>query len=254
MTVRIDNVIILGRGVPEQISDGRITVCVAGWCESIGFIRLYPSRVDSPLKVWNIVNVEVERNPKDTRHESWKFPDSRTGWENINQHMEVTGCFGREHRIGLLDSVKSDCVLDVNARRDSLGVIHPVIRRSYLAVNKLYASAHQPLFSIMEHADVPTKRDHVTEPRFCFTCGGSCKTKQPHDMQLLDWGCYRWMQKHPEDSQQIWANMGIGSPDWTHYFLVGNQANQRTSYMVINVLRQKTAVFQPTLLQPALFA
>jgi hypothetical protein len=42
--------------------------------------------------------------------------------------------------------------------------------------------------------------------------------------------------------------MGIGSEDeWTHYFLVGNQENQRTSYMVINVLRQKNQEIQPSL-------
>lgn len=60
-------------------------------------------------------------------------------------------------------------------------------------------------------------------------------------------GCYQWMKKNPQDAQQIWANMGIGSSEWTHYFLVGNQANQRTSYMVINILRQKIEMIQPLL-------
>ena len=66
-------------------------------------------------------------------------------------------------------------------------------------------------------------------------------------MQLLDWGCYQWIKKNPGHQQQIWANMGVGQPDWMHYFLVGNQANRRTSYMVINVLRQKCTSFQTSL-------
>lgn len=247
MTEQIDNIIILGRGVPEQISDGRITVCVAGWCESHGFIRLYPSRIDSPLRVWNVVSVEVERNPKDSRRESWKFPDSRSGWENINQHIDVTGCFPREHRMGLLDSVKSPCVMDINDRRDSLGIIKPTIKRTKLAINQLHMQAYQPLFENMEHASIPTKRDHVVEPRICYLCGESCRAKQAHDMQLLDWGCYQWIKKNPGDAQQIWRNMGIGLPEWVHYFLVGNQANQRTSYMIINVLRQKVEMIQTLL-------
>lgn len=248
MTERIDNVIILGRGVPEQIKDGRITVCVAGWCESRGFIRIYPSRVDSPLRSWNIVSIEVERNPKDSRHESWKFPDSRTGWENINQHIEVTGCVGREHRLGLLDMLKSDCVAGINERRDSLGIIKPIIKRSYLAPNQMHMEAHQPLFEFMEHSGVKVKRDHMAEPRLSFLCGDNCKVKHAHDMQLLEWGAYVWIANNPDNMQQVWQNMGIGTPEWAHYFLVGNQANHRTSYMVINVLRQKTAMFQATLI------
>jgi len=248
MTERIERVIILGRGVPEQISDGRITVCVAGWSEARGFVRLYPSRVDSPLQVWNIVDVEVERNPRDGRSESWKFPDSRSGWENINQHMIVTGSLSREHRIGLLDSIKSSCVMDINDRRESLGIIKPRIGRSYLSINHMHTEAYQPLFEIMEHADIATKRDHFAEPRLSYLCGDGCRAKRSHDMQLLDWGCYQWIRKHPESADQIWRNMGIGADGWTHYFLVGNQANQRTSYMVINILRQKSEVFQPVLI------
>lgn len=247
MIERIDNVIILGRGVPEDTSDGRITVCVAGWSESQGFIRLYPSRVDSPLKTWNIVSVEVQRNPKDNRRESWKFPDSRSGWENINQHIEVTGCLGREHRVGLLDMLKSNCVTDINERHDSLGIVKPVIKRYYLSTNKMHLEAHQPLFDFMEHAGVMVKRDHMAEPRFCYLCGDRCKSKHMHDMQLLEWGAYVWMANNPDSMGQVWQNMGIGNEEWTHYFLVGNQNSRRTSYMVISDLRQKTKMFQPAL-------
>ena len=245
---RISDVIVLGRGVPEQISNGRITVCVAGYSETMGFVRLYPTRVDSPLSVWNIVSVEVERNPLDNRNESWKLPDSRSGWEKVNQHITIMGEFKREHRIGLLDAIKSDCVKDINDARQSLGIIKPSIRRSYLGTNKKHLEAYQPLFEMIEHASVMTKRDFETEPRFEYSCGERCKAKKNHDMQLLDWGCYQWIKKNPQQAQQIWKNMGVGSPDWMHYFLVGNQANQRTSYMVINVLRQKCATFQSSLL------
>ena len=247
MTTQIDDVIILGRGVPEQISEGRITVCVAGYSPSQGFIRLYPTRIDSPLRVWSVVSVEVERNNKDTRAESWKFPDSRTGWQSINQHICVKGEYPREARLSLLDSIKSGCVAEINNARVSLGVIRPVIKRRYLAQNERHTEAYQPLFEIMEHAEVLTKRDYVAEPRLSYVCGDTCQTKHGHDMQLLDWGCYQWMRKHPDNTQQIWRNMGIGDPEWTHYFLVGNQASQRTSYMVINVLRQKETVFQGAL-------
>lgn len=247
MTERIDDLIILGRGVPEQISGGRVTVCTAGYSPSRGFVRLYPTRIDSPLKVWSIVSVEVERNPKDSRLESWKFPDSKSGWENINEHMQVIGEYPKHGRLGLMENIRSKCVADINDARNSLGVIRPVIKRHYLVPNRMHHEAYQPLFEIMEHAQTKTKRDYVAEPRLCYMCGDSCRLKNGHDMQLLDWGCYLWMTKHPGNEQQIWLNMGIGSPDWTHYFLVGNQASHRTSFLVINVIRQKSTMLQVSL-------
>lgn len=248
MTVQIDDVIILGRGVPEQISDGRRSVCVAGYSPTVGFVRLYPTRVDSPLKNWNIVSVDVERNPQDSRAESWKFPDSRVGWENINQHIRIVGEYPREHRLGLMDSLQCSCVGELNECRVSLGIVRPVFKRTYLSPNKMYGEAFQPLFDIIEHAGLPTKRDCYFEPRIEFLCGSGCRAKGCHDQQLLDWSCYQWMVKNPGKEQQIWDNLHISDKEWSHYLLVGNQANQRTSYMVIGVIRQRAVMVQPALI------
>jgi hypothetical protein len=246
--MEIDNVIILGRAVPEQTKDGRITVCAAGWCEQHGFIRLYPTRVDSPLKLWSVISVDVERNPRDSRGESWKLLDSRHGWEKINNHISVKGEVNQKKRLKLLESIKSNCVNCINQKKSSLGIIRPIIKHWYLATNSMHFKAYQPLFSMMEHSSIRTKRNYFAEPRLRYLCGNSCSVKQFHDMQLLDWGCYEWMKKNPQQPEGIWRNMGIGSEDeWTHYFLVGNQENQRTSYMVINVLRQKNQEIQPSL-------
>lgn len=248
MTQQIDDVIILGRGVPELISDGRVTVCVAGYSHQLGFVRLYPTRIDSPLNVWNVVSVEVERNPRDSRAESWKFPESRSGWNAINQHIELKGEVPRQNRLGLVDELRSSCIAELNEKRLSLGIIKPTIVRPYLATNQMNRQAYQPLFEIMEHANVITKKDHALEPRIEYTCGDGCANRKAHDQQLLDWGCYQWMKRNPGQEQQIWRNLHLGEESWMHYFLVGNQANQRTSFMVINVLRQKTAMLQFSLL------
>ena len=250
MTERIDDIIILGRGVPEQISDGRVTVCVAGYSHQCGLVRLYPTRIDSPLCLWSIVSVEVERNPQDNRAESWKFPKSRDEWASINRHIEVIGELPKSRRMGLLESLRTPCIASLNEGRKSLGIIRPSSVRGYLSTNKLHQQAYQPLFEMMEHAQVWTKRDHFAEPRIQYTCGDSCASRTPHNQQLLDWGCYQWMKKHPGREQEIWRNLRFGDDSWQHYFLVGNQANQRTSFMVINVLRQKTELVQCSFLDP----
>jgi hypothetical protein len=46
----INDLIILGRACPEPLKDGRVTVCLAGWSEEYGFIRLYPTRPNFQCK------------------------------------------------------------------------------------------------------------------------------------------------------------------------------------------------------------
>ena len=72
----IDDLIILGRACPEPLKNGRVTVCLGGWSDKFGFVRLYPTRSDIRWKRWDIVRVDVERNPSDTRVESWKIAGS----------------------------------------------------------------------------------------------------------------------------------------------------------------------------------
>jgi hypothetical protein len=74
----VDDLVILGRSSPDRLRDNRISVCTAGYSRALGFIRLYPTRTDSPLRVWNIVSVQVERNPMDSRAESWKIVGAKS--------------------------------------------------------------------------------------------------------------------------------------------------------------------------------
>ena len=47
-TVKIDDLIILGRSGPSYMSDGRHTVCVGGYSPSQeSFIRIYPTKISN---------------------------------------------------------------------------------------------------------------------------------------------------------------------------------------------------------------
>ena len=241
MTTTIDDLIILGRAVPELISNGRTTVCVAGYSPTYGMIRIYPTRPDSPLQQWSIVRVRVERNPNDNRAESWKLAGS-TDWDNINRNITKVGELPHHQRLPLVHSLAITCVSLLNQPPyRSLGIVEPVIYRWWFDENEQYYKAHQPMFDIIEPAVIRTKRDYPMQPRFEYRCGNQCQSRSRHDQQLLEWGCFEFIKKCHDYNQinGIWRNMGIGSKEWRHFFVVGNQANQRTSFMVINVIRQK---------------
>lgn len=241
------NVLVLGRACPEPLKDGRVTVCLAGWHENEGFIRIYPTRYDSPCHQWDYINVELEKNENDTRAESWKIAGSKKEWESLAQKIKVMGKMNDVvERRNFLGNLVDECVSDINQSKRSLGIIKPIIQRTYFATNPKYGEIFQlGLPNMTELDEVKVKRDFSYEPRLTYSCS-KCKTESgKHDQQILEWGFYEWMRKNPENKEQVWQNAKIGDPARDHYLLVGNQAAHRTSFMIISLFRVPKGEIQP---------
>jgi hypothetical protein len=128
----IDDVVVLGNAVPDEISDNRFTVCTAGYSKKYGLIRLYPVPPNAPMQRWNVVSIPVQRNPKDTREESWKIQDSHDDWFNLYKKIQVVKQLkNRNDQMALVSKMHEEfgveCVQDLNNQRLSLGMIKPTI-------------------------------------------------------------------------------------------------------------------------------
>jgi len=231
----IDDLIILGRACPEPLKDGRVTVCLGGYSHKFGFTRIYPTRTNMPWKRWDVVKVEVEKDPRDGRAESWKIAGSKTAWDSLPDKVEVIGKFPHKQWGTLLLNLADACVQDINDEKRSLGVVKPTVQKKYFANNPHYGQLFQPLLPGMGELTA-VKRDFEHEPRVTYRCT-NCKTKNPHDQQILEWGFYEWVRKHPNLREQVWENAHFNSPEHDLYFFVGNQLRYRTSFLVISVLR-----------------
>jgi len=90
----MDDLVVLGNAVPDEISDHRKTVCTAGYSPKHGLIRVYPVPPGTSMKRWHVVEISLERNPQDTRVESWKIQDSKAEWDKlkfkITDHDQLT--------------------------------------------------------------------------------------------------------------------------------------------------------------------
>lgn len=238
MAEYIDDLIVLGMAVPEEIRDGRRTVCLGGYSPSRGFIRVYPCRPDMGLHRWNIIKVQVERNPRDTRHESWKFVDSNPQWETLNDKVEILRTLPASERYPLLKGLAAPCVRSINDERNSLGIVLASnVHRAYFGQNPQYGKPHQPaLIERPGEQYVRTKDTYPIEPRLCYSCD-ECRNQ--HDQKVLEWGAFEWMRKNPGNVEQYWENARLFSTEHDLFILVGNQANQRTSFLVINIIPVK---------------
>lgn len=134
----INDLIILGRAVPDRIKNGRLTVCTAGYSPSHGFIRLYPTRLDSPFVRWSIVSVPVERDNRDHRLESWKIEGSKSEWARLSRKIKVVGKFPPTKRLNLIGNLTDDCVQLIRGEGRSLGIVKPTIEKTYFAEREDY--------------------------------------------------------------------------------------------------------------------
>jgi hypothetical protein len=232
----IEDLVILGRGAPDQIKDGRVTVCVAGYSPTLGFVRIYPTKVTSPLKMWTIVSVPVERNPQDTRPESWKIQGSKDEWDRLDDKIKVLGELPRAQRQQLVRQLVTTCVSDLDKAHVSLGIVKPTTIEPELSER---ADVSKEVQLTLFGTPLPkTKAHYELQPRLHYRCS-ECKLEKGHDQQIIEMGVYEWFRKSPGKEAQVFENLHINDPEWENHLLVGNQANHRSSYLVIGVIRWK---------------
>ncbi|CEA12794.1 hypothetical protein [Methanobacterium formicicum] len=241
----IDDLIILGRACPEKIRDGRITVCTAGYSETSGFIRVYPTHLYMPWHQWDIVSVPVEQNPYDNRTESWKIKGSKHEWDSLHKKIDIVGNFKEKHRLDFLHNLVDGCVKGINDDKRSLGIIKPTINNVFFAEQKNYDSTTQIDLSGLEQTKV--KDQYPNQPRIKYNCS-DCKATNNHDQQVLEWGFYEWMRKNPGNIEQVWDNARISDSEYEKFFFIGNHFRYRSSFFIISVLRVKKKGIQKSLI------
>jgi len=233
----INDLVILGRATPEELSDGRQTICTAGYSKELGLIRLYPTRWDMKLSRWNKVKVPVEKPIKpqfDYREESWKIKGSKSEWERLSDKIKHVGKLNkRSDRISLVKSLVSGCASELWPNGKSLGIIKPEIEQFYFKENTHKKSVRQQ--SLDGTFRMMVKDDFEYIPRVKYRCS-ECQVKSVHDQQILEWGFYEFMRKNPSKIENVWDNVGFTNMDeWEYYFLVGNLYTKPKAFNVICV-------------------
>jgi hypothetical protein len=232
----IDDLVILGMSCPDELHDGRKTVCTAGYSSKLGFIRIYPVPTWAGLSRWDIVQVPLEKNPADVRDESWKIEGSKSQWNELHKKIKRVDKLDRKVAISILEKNVVDCVSTLNENHISLGIIKPTSMEPYFSKRDTYDGSVQ--VTLDSETLFRTIHNYKVQPRIKYRCSG-CKLTNPHDQQIIEWGVYEWLRNNENEMDQVWENLHINDPLWTHYFLVGNQVRHLTSYMIISDFRFK---------------
>ncbi|MHB8602018.1 MAG: hypothetical protein ACYC6W_09685 [Nitrosotalea sp.] len=237
--VLMKDIVVIGNAEPDELSDGRKSVCTVGYHKDYGLIRIYPVPPNAPMRRWNKVTIPLERNPQDNRQESWKIQGSKD--KQLSDKIILTGKIEqREEQMALLNDLKSKygfgCIDEINDKRLSLGFIKPTdCSTRFIERGEHDTTIQKDLFT---NEPFLTIKNFQVQPRMTYRCS-NCKTKEPHDQQILEWGVYEGIRKKPQIKEQILKGLHVDDPEYDIDLLVGNQNRYRRSFMVISVYRFK---------------
>lgn len=257
MTEVIDDLVVLGRAMPEvrPRGGGSKAVCLAGISLSRGFVRLDPCPPQLPANRWTILEIEVGRKRRDLRAESYTPVNASTAydyvsWESVLQEFKVVGeLTQKQDRRQLIERYLVDSIEDIKDRKQSLCLVKPTeILKAEWVENERFNKPYQTtMWDQLNDEWVQTIADYQHIPRMRFTVSGRMPKQGFHDMQYFGWDAYETYRKYPDKPDQFWKNLRIGDPEWELYLFIGNLAVYPTSYIIITAIHMKkeSAIQQP---------
>jgi hypothetical protein len=231
----INNMVVLGRAAPE-LYKGRQSATVIGYSKKHGFIRLYPTRIDSPLKQWSIADVEVEKSPTDKRRESWRLLGSKDAknWEHLNRKIKVAGMLSHKGRImlakrlaGSLESLENSGSIALVKPQN----ITPIIERA----------GQRKIQKTLTQFDIINKDDYEARLFLEYSCGKLCRKLHRH--WVIEWGVYEALRKNPGKPEKMLADLHLNDKRYDKYLLLGSKRGNRKEFVIVSVLRFKQAWF-----------
>lgn len=239
----VEDFVMLGTTVPEPSSDGRVMVCSAGFSYELrAMLRVYPlARAGVPRR-WGKFRVPLERNPKDSRAESWKIAGDRSVevHSGINERFESVGSCSDSERDWMLGRFGVESIQKANERRLSLAIIQQD-SAPRLEFDESRDSPDSPQLRLFDGpVEVSGAKRFPYIPRLSFEDQDGA-----HRLMLRDWGVYEFMRKNPHQEYDKLA--GALRLSENRPLLVGNMSNQRMAWLVISVLKHGVSAMQSRL-------
>ena len=222
---------MLVKTIPEVSKrDGGIYTCSIGWSDELGFIRVYPLPLVG-MKRWGIYEIEVEKNKRDSRPESWKLA-SYTRYENFVGFEKDVLFVGMANKTDIIRRMLANTypsISKLNEDRKSIGFIQPTALNAHWEENERFINTRQiGLFEDVELSDFCkyTKETKERESRIVFMDGDG-----KHDLQLNDWQYYEYQRKFgakPEAFRYVNNNK-------SKLLLLGNMFQYRSKWIALGV-------------------
>jgi hypothetical protein len=227
----LNDFIMLGRTEPVPSTKHGLSICAAGYSPTHRkLFRIYPLPFPNYVKAGTVCRIPLVRPKGDNRVESWRIKaDGETAQDALaaiteHDHVELSKYF---------DVFKSMAMPSIhqanNAKPDklSLAFIEPKgIAWEFARRDNVDPAEQMTLWDRVDPGGELHKSDLLPYLTFEDEDGR-------HRLQIKEWGCVQWLVKQRENANQLWDNLRLTDPNYKHLLLVGNQNNQRTSWLII---------------------
>ena len=240
-TLHVEDFVVLGRTIPEESKKYGQRICMAGFSPDNGqLLRVYPLLVpvgDSSqangFKARHVYTLDLQRNPRDNRIESWQVKDpavpTLTPWDRA---VELS----KDELVKRLRTRVVPSIAVLNACRLSLGVLI-VLAGAWQGEtvprnDPTPPENHQSLFDDLEDQAQGMESDiarvkHAPYIRFTDEAGS-------HRLQVREWGAYRLLANptYADTPDALWTASGYHC-EADLMLVVGNMNTHRNNWLVI---------------------
>jgi hypothetical protein len=226
---------VIAKSIPEYSKKyGGLFTCTLGYChQSNSIIRVYPVPIIG-MEKWHTYSIEIEKNAKDTREESWKLTSNSKfeNWQNFGSDVIELGKIKRQK--GIFTLMKTSQILPsiqiANNQKLSIAIVPILNYRLYWETNNRFINTNQlGLFEDVEIADWAsfTKDSKEREARIDFYGNDG-----HHNLQYNDWGPAEWYRRHRGQYPIDQAFRFLLNKS---YALIGNMHNYRNNWIVLDL-------------------
>lgn len=226
---------MLGRTEPTESKKHGPCVCSAGYSRELrSLIRIYPLPWPNDIRMWSRCTVPLRRPKDDNRAESWRIDVEDDDVDAAERAVTITGRADKDAEFDFLSSLAVSGIKEMNEERRSLAIIRPRFLRGFFDRRQDVDPAEQyTLFERREHDGVVHRSDLIPRLQFIDEAGNQSR------LSLKEWGCSEWLRKNRDQAGQLWDNLSIGDSAYEHLLFIGNQNHQRTSWLVISVIKRR---------------
>jgi len=227
--MRLDDFTCLGRTVPETSAKYGVKVCMAGYSPELGsLVRVYPLEIDNPIKARSRCVLELVRNDRDNRSESWKLLGRNESIVSVGPEVPTPEVvrFLRSHLVSSIE--------ELNDRRASLGVLEVSADcRGFFKTRAEVTCPEQR--SLFDFADEDKRFGAAALDIAPYIEFADARGK-PHNLQMREWGVYEWLRKSRSQADRVWGNLRLNDGRPT-LMVVGNMSNRRNVWLIIKTFK-----------------
>ena len=239
--VELDDFTMVGKTVARRDSQNRITVCSVGLSRGLeeetgwGLLRVYPLSKNNCPKDWSVCQIPLERNPKDSRKESWKLAGDRSAENHdaINSAITLTSETNSHGMRDLIEEHTVSSIAEANRMKISLCFIRPTWTEIDHTPHKESPSYDQ--ISLIPEAERefdpygPDALPYTPVMRFGDKNG-------IHRLQYRDWGTCELLRKGgPSTRHKVFGANRLDEPG--QVLLCGSMNGRRNVWLVIKAFR-----------------